>query len=210
MSETDRRKWDARYRDGSYAGREHPSAFLAEWEPRLPHGRALDVACGAGRNSLFLATTGRQVDAVDISASGLERGRQAAARRGLRIGWQQADLEADGGNALPAGPYDLIVVVRYVNRELWPRLIERLAPGGVLLCEQHVDSTEAVVGPKSDAFRLRPEELLRTATNARRLDLRVLHYDEGIVTDPDGRRAALARLVMHRSATGEPGTGRDE
>ncbi|HWM27888.1 MAG TPA: hypothetical protein VNQ14_05490, partial [Woeseiaceae bacterium] len=68
MSETDRLKWDERYRCGSYGGREHPTALLAEWDPRLPHGRVLDVACGAGRNSLFLAATGRQVDAIDISA----------------------------------------------------------------------------------------------------------------------------------------------
>ena len=210
MSEADRRKWDARYRGGSYADRAHPSALLAEWEPRLPRGRALDVACGAGRNSLFLASTGRQVDAVDISAEGLERARQAASGGGLRIRWQRADLEADGDAALPAGPYDLVVLVRYVNRALWPGLLERLAPGGVLLCEQHVDSMEDVVGPRSAAFRMRPGELLRAATEEPPFGLRVLHYDEGTVTDPDGRTAALARLVLRRSAPGERTIGPDE
>ena len=198
MSEADRLKWDERYRCGSYGDREHPAALLAEWEPRLPRGRALDVACGAGRNSLFLAATGRRVDAIDISAVGLEQGRAAAARRGLDIRWIEADLEGGEHDVLPPGRYDLIVLVRYVNPELLGRLFERLEYGGVLLCEQHVDSAEDVIGPKNPAFRLRHNELLRDAMRAAAGDGRVLYYREGVVTDPDGRQAALSQLVMCR------------
>ncbi|MEX2123468.1 MAG: class I SAM-dependent methyltransferase [Woeseia sp.] len=198
MSETDRLKWDERYCTGSYVGREHPTALLAEWEPQLPRGRALDVACGAGRNSLFLAATGRRVDAIDISPVGLERAKEAAERRGLEIRWIEADLEANSRTVLPPGPYDLIVLVRYVNRDLLPHLLERLDVGGVLLCEQHVDSTEEVVGPTTPAFRLRHNELLRDAMRVAEPDHGVLYYREGVVTDPDGRRAALSQLVMCR------------
>ena len=198
MSATDRLKWDERYRCGSYGGREHPTELLAEWEPRLPHGRVLDVACGAGRNSLFLAATGRQVDAIDISAVGLELGRQAAGRRGLDIRWIEADLEAGQSVVWPAGRYELIVIVRYVNQELLGHLFERLGDGGVLLCEQHVDSAEDVIGPKNPAFRLRHNELLRNAMRVAAEDGRVLYYREGVVTDPDGRQAALSQLVMRR------------
>ena len=68
MTQAERDKWNERYRGGSYEGRDHPTALLAEWAPRLPPGRALDVACGAGRNALFLARAGYSVDAVDGAA----------------------------------------------------------------------------------------------------------------------------------------------
>lgn len=199
-SETDRERWERRYREGAYADRTHPAALLAEWEPKLPRGRALDVACGAGRNALFLASTGRRVDAVDISPTALDRAREAAAVRGLDVRWIEADLAPDPDAALPEGPYDLIVVVRYVHRGLVAPLWRRLAPGGALLCEQHLDSDEDVIGPRRSEFRMRRNELLRGML-AMGPDVEIRYYHEGIVTDPDGRRAALAQLVSLKRNT---------
>jgi SAM-dependent methyltransferase len=196
MSQEDRLKWDDRYRSGAYADREYPAQLLAEWEPKLARGRALDVACGAGRNSLFLAAAGWQVDAIDISPVGLARAEETASSRGLKVRWIEADLEVDPIPVLPPGPYDLIVMTRYVNRPLLPLLPERLACDGVLLCEQHVDSADDVSGPKSPRFRMRANELLRVVAGT--ADQRVLYYREGLVTDPDGRNAALAQLVTRR------------
>lgn len=193
MSEAERDKWNERYREGCYESREHPTALLADWAPRLSVGRALDVACGAGRNALFLAAAGFRVDAVDISDVGLERARGAAARRGLGVRLIAGDL-ARPDECLPDERYQLIVWVRYVNAELMPHLIRRLAPGGHLLCEQHLVTTADVVGPRSPEFRLQPNELLRSAA-----ELLVVHYSEGIVVDPDGRRAALAQMVARRA-----------
>ena len=189
MSAAERDKWDARYRDGAYEGRSHPTALLATWLPRLPHGRALDVACGAGRNALFLAINGYDVTAVDISVVGLDRGRRVATERGLSVDWLYADLD-DPERALPAGRFDLIVWARYVHKTLMPYLIARLAPGGALLCEQHLITDEPVAGPTSTAFRLAPGELNRAAAG-----LRVEYSYEGLVVDPDGRSVALAQLI---------------
>jgi SAM-dependent methyltransferase len=198
MSDTDRAKWNARYHEGAYAERLHPTALLEEWLSRLPRGRALDVACGAGRNALFLAAAGYEVDAVDISREALERARRrAAAARSLRVHWLEADLET---LALPDGPYDLIVMVRYVNRPLLPRLIERLAPGGHLLWEQHLLTAEPVAGPTDPRFRVAPGELPSAAG-----DLEVLMHREGSIVDPDGRRVALAQLVARRPADATAG-----
>ena len=65
MSTVERDKWNERYREGAYEERTHPTALLAEWLPRLPRGTALDVACGAGRNAIYLAAHGYRVTAVD-------------------------------------------------------------------------------------------------------------------------------------------------
>lgn len=194
MSRAERDKWDERYRSGSYAARTHPTALIAEWAPRLTAGRALDVACGAGRNALYLAALGFAVDALDISPVALARASEAAARRKLAIRWLEADLDEDPERSLPDARYDLIVWVRYVNRGLMSSLSRRLGPGGHLICEQHLITSAAVVGPQSPEFRLQPGELRAWAAA---LDL--LDYREGLVNDPDGRTAALAQLVARRT-----------
>ena len=188
MSDAERHKWDERYRDGAYEGRTHPTALVAAWVPFLPRGAALDVACGAGRNALFLAEAGFAVTALDISAVALDRGRRAAADRGLAIDFREADF--DRPHELAPSSYDLIVWIRYVNRALLPHLIERVRPGGHLICEQHVDTTAEVAGPRSREFRLRAGELREAARG-----MSVRHYSEGLVVDPDGRTVALAQLV---------------
>jgi tellurite methyltransferase len=192
VSRAERDKWDARYRAGAYADRANPTALLAQWLDRLPRGRALDIACGAGRNALFLAAAGYAVDAVDISSAGLERGRATADERGLEIGWHCVDLEELPG-ALPRGPYDLVVWVRYVNAALWPEIVSRLAPGGYLLVEQHLVTSADVVGPTSAAFRLEPGELARAASA-----LVAVYVHEGLIVDPDDRPAALAQFIGRR------------
>src|SRR5690606_15316789 len=163
-----------------------------------------------GRNSLFLAARGWNVDAIDIANEGLDRARATAEERGLDVQWIEADLDADRGDplerALPDGSgkvYDLIVLVRYVNLPLLDHLVGRLAPGGVLLCEQHLESTADVVGPRSAAFRLKSGELLENVKRlAAREPLRVLDYREGPVQDPDGRQAALVQLLLRRDPSG--------
>jgi len=194
MSDTDRKKWDERYASGAYKARKHPTQLLADWIDDLPKGRALDVACGAGRNSLYLAEHGYSVDAIDISAIALERARTSAAERELDVNWIEMDLETE---VIPNDHYDLIIIVRYTHPTLVADLIGRLADGGFLLCEQHLMTHCDVVGPTSAAFRTRPNELLGLSTG-----LRVIYYHEGLVEDPDGRTAALAQLIGCRGTAG--------
>jgi SAM-dependent methyltransferase len=190
MTQADRERWDERYRDGAYAGRTEPSALLAQWIDRIPPGRALDVACGAGRNALFLAARGFEVDAVDISAVALDRGRALARAAGLQVNWIEQDL--DEPLALGAD-YALVVVARYVNLPLIRQLADKLGPGGFLVCEEHLVTTAEVIGPSNPAFRVRPGELREVAGG-----LQIRFMQEGIIEEPDGRPAALARLVAER------------
>lgn len=194
MSDADRRKWDARYRQGGAEETGPPSALLEEvladedFLATRP-STALDVACGSGRNALYLAGRGFEVDAVDISPEALARGRMAADRLGLTIRWLQRDL--DEGLVLP-GPYDLIVMTRYLNLALIPTLGRLLNPGGRLVVEVFLDwqGNEPVTGPRNASFRAAPGALARSCR-----ELSVLQLEEGPITGRHGRVEALARIV---------------
>ena len=191
MSGKDRTKWNKRYRDGAYAQRVRPSELLETWIGQIPPGRALDVACGAGRNALYLATRGFSVDAVDISREGLNRARDSARNPGLQVNWVEHDLD----DPLPLDNlYQLILVIRYVNLPLLRRLTASLAPGGYLICEQHLVTDAEVIGPVSPSFRVKSGDLRAAAAG-----LRIHHLEETLVEEPDGRMAALARLVAQAS-----------
>ena len=194
MSDADRERWNARYEAGEYAARTHPSALLAAWIGRLPRGRALDVACGRGRNAIHLAANGYAVDAMDISDVALARARERADAAGVAVNWIEADLERPD---IARDAYDVVVIARFLNRPLIPRLIDALRPGGHIVYDHHYIAPVEVGGPKSRRFRARPNELLE-----RFRTLRVLFYEEGIVAEPDGGRMALARLVACRGSPG--------
>ena len=194
MSDADREHWNTRYESGTYASRTHPSALLAAWTDRLPRGRALDVACGLGRNAIHLAANGYEVDAMDISDVALAGARARADAAGVTVNWIEADLEQP---EIARGAYDVIVVARFLDRPLIPRLIDALHPGGHVVYDHHYITPADVGGPSSRRFRARPNELLE-----RFRALRILSYEEGIVADPDGRRMALARLVACKGSPG--------
>ena len=194
MGDADRERWNARYESGEYAARTHPSPLLAAWIDRLPRGRALDVACGRGRNAIHLAANGYVVDAMDISDVALARARERADAAGVAVNWIEADLERSD---IARDMYDVIVIARFMHRPLIPRLIDALRPGGHIVYDHHYITPVEVGGPKSRRFRARPNELLE-----RFRALRVLFYEEGIVADPDGGRMALARLVACKGSPG--------
>ena len=193
MSDRDRDKWNRRYAAGSYHNN-NPVAFLADWVARMPVGRALDVACGAGRNAVLLAQAGYQVDAIDISSEGLALARQHAEALGLRINWIEQDLDRPYRFDTD---YDLIVMMWYVNPGLLSRLCNSLAPGGYLLCEEHLVTDEDVIGPTGPDYRVAPGELRKAVSG-----LEVLLYEEAIRTTAEKELIASARLVARKDQAG--------
>jgi SAM-dependent methyltransferase len=187
MSKQDRIKWDQRYAEGSYH-KNNPVTLVEDWLPRLPVGRVLDVACGAGRNSLFLAHAGYQVDAIDISREGLNLARQKAENQGLSINWIEQDLDQPYRFNTN---YDLIIVMWYVNLKLISRLCSCLAPGGYLLCEEHLATDLEVIGPGSLNYRVAPGDLAEAVSG-----VDVLLYQESIEMNAEGEQVASARLVV--------------
>jgi tellurite methyltransferase len=182
----DRERWDAKFRAGSHAS-DSPPAWLAAFDSALPRaGRALDVAAGAGRVARFWAARGLATTAADVSPVALELARAAVARDGHRLELLALDLERE---SLPEGPFAAISCFHYLQRDLFPRLVERLAPGGVLACEiATVRNLERHASP-GRRFLLEPGELLELC-----LPLEILSHSEGWEGD-----SFLARAVARRA-----------
>ena len=187
--EADRAKWNQRYREGAYAARLHPTSLLKNWLARLPHSCVLDIACGTGRNSRFVAQSAEQVIGIDISEVAISQARELSS--GLpNVHFLISDLD----HGLPLNhAFDLIVLVRFVNLELIQQLHDFLVPGGVVLVEEHLrwdDSDLNLAGPKNPDYRLEPGVLAQTLSS-----LQTMHSFEGLVRDPLGEQSALAQFI---------------
>ncbi|WP_169053917.1 class I SAM-dependent methyltransferase [Agromyces sp. H66] len=184
---TDAAAWDARYRSAAEAGgREwaaEPHGELRRVAGALAPGRALDLACGDGRNAAWLARRGWSVTAVDFSAEALELARSHAPEG---IDWVQADVTG----WQPDGDYDLITIT-YLQlpapamRSVLARASTWLAPGGTLIVISHdIENLAAgAPGPKNPAV-LHTPELLREAVEGLHI-ITAERFRRDTVTDPE-------------------------
>ena len=166
-----------------------PSRWLVDHAHLLPpDGYALDVACGTGRHALWLSAHGFVTRAVDRDRAAIEHLRESAQQRQLAIDAQVVNLE-DGTASLPAHAFDVIVVVSYLHRPLFPELREALRPGGILVYETFTRDQARRGKPTNPAFLLEPGELRRLID-----PLDVLAEREG---DFDGKM--VASVIAKRS-----------
>ena len=182
--EPGRERWNARYRrDGAGVGRE-PSEWLVAHRDLVVAagpGRALDLACGGGRNALALAGWGFDVDAVDVSDVAIDALRDAVAATGAAVTPLRADLDE---TPFPRPPYRAILNFNFLSRPLFGRIVDALDEGGVLVFETFMRD------PQRARVSLEPGELLE-AFGA----LEVLAHHE----DPEEHRAGL---VARRASRG--------
>jgi SAM-dependent methyltransferase len=198
VAEADRERWNRRYTE-RYEARDYafePTHWLPEIEAQLRpprrDARALDLACGGGRNAVWLAERGWTVDAWDLSDVGLailgrELDQRAAIAAPLEVYPQQVDLDAA---TLPTAAYDLVLNLLFLDRRLWPSLVAALRPGGLLAFETFVN-LPAPAGRRSEVS---PEHLLQPG------ELREAFDALGLATvahDEDGLRGT-ARLLARR------------
>jgi SAM-dependent methyltransferase len=154
VSDEDRQRWNAKWRDGPPRDASRFLVSLGEVVPRA--GRALDVAGGPGHDALWLAARGLDVTLVDVSDVALARAREAATARGLPLTLEARDLELAG---VPDGPWDLVVCLNYLQRSLFPRWPQVLAPGGLLVFAQPTRTNLERNPNPSSRFSLAPGEL---------------------------------------------------
>lgn len=171
----------------------HGTGPASTWVQRFSHlvppgARVLDVACGAGRHSLWLAARGATVVAIDRDEAALALLQQHANSGGL--GGSVRTLCADIENApwpLAGERFDALIITNYLWRPLWPQLMASLHPGGLLLVETFALGHGRFGRPRNPDFLLQPGELLDTAQG-----LHILAYEDGLLADPPQRVQRIA------------------
>lgn len=163
--------WNERYQQAEFVWSLAPNSFVAEQLADLAPGRALDLACGEGRNALWLARQGWRVTAVDFADVALDKGRRRAANDGLELDWVAADL----AEYVPeAGGFDLVLIA-YLHllphdfETVLRRAAGALAPGGTLFVVGHdaTNPAEGVGGPQDPYILYTPEKLTAPLTALR-------------------------------------------
>lgn len=136
-----------------------PTRWLVDHARVLPEaGDALDVASGTGRNAFWLAARGLTTLAIDRDARAIAAIRRTARDLNLSLRGEVVDLETEEPR-LPVAAFDVLVVVHYLHRPLFPALRSALRPGGVLVYETFTRAQAQRGKPTNPAFLLEPGEL---------------------------------------------------
>ncbi|MFC9355364.1 class I SAM-dependent methyltransferase [Rhodococcus sp. NPDC057014] len=201
--------WDERYSQSELVWGAPPNAVVVEQVTALPRGRALDLACGEGRNAHWLATRGWEVTGLDYSAVALDKARRVAAEapRSVRerLDYRVADVtESDLG-----GEYDLVLMI-YLHLapeerlQVVNRAISALKPDGILMILGHdaVNLSQGVGGPQDIEILYTPDDLVTMLGGRLNVDVAERRF-----RDTDAGTAIDALLVAHRPSLGSPVNG---
>lgn len=171
MSEQDKRKWNQKYSAMIEQG-QSPSVNprLMEWTPSLTGGICLDLACGLGGNSLYLAEKGYQVSAVDISEIAIHYLNHAAKQQQLDVVGKVIDLDEF---KLPNDCYDLIVITFFLDRRLFTEIKRAVKPGGLVFMETYYNSPLNTKPSVSKEYKLASQELIDQFS-----DWNLIHFAE--------------------------------
>ena len=170
MSLKDKEKWNAKYDGDSYIAGKEPCEWLKTHSGLLTEGgKALDIAAGEGRNSVFTSTLGFEVVSMDISEIALAKAQKLANEKNVKIRILAADLD---NKSLPKNEYDLVLCFNFLERKLFPEIRKTLKPGGILFYETfNVDYLKYSNFKKE--WVLEPNELINVFN-----DFRILRYRE--------------------------------
>ena len=191
-----REHWDERYGTEELIWKAEPNRFLVEELDALAPGRALDVACGEGRNAVWLASKGWRVTGADFSRAGLAKAQRLATDRGVEVTWVEADVVEWQP---PTASFDLVVVM-YLHlpaeqrRRALAHAAAALAPGGVLLVVGHDTSNllKGTGGPQDPAVLFTPEEIVEDLSG---LQIERAEQVKRTVVSDAGEATAIDALV---------------
>jgi SAM-dependent methyltransferase len=194
--------WDDRYRHSELVWSAGPNQFVVERTSGLVPGRALDLACGEGRNALWLAEQGWQVEAADFSEVAIEKARRIAGHRGIPVSFSVADAVTGEGLTV-FQPFDLVLVayLQLPDPDLDAALAvaaSMLAPGGrLLVIGHHLDNLDRGHGGPTDPAVLHDPARIADHLRSVRPQLDLVHSGEveRTVDTPDGPRRAVDSLV---------------
>ncbi|WP_172399756.1 methyltransferase domain-containing protein [Geothermobacter hydrogeniphilus] len=182
--------WDERWRQRE--GDLEPDPWLVAVAALFPAvGDCLDVACGRGRNALWLAGQGWRVTGIDKSPVGLEIAAREAAQKGLSLTLRQQDLERSP--RLPVDCCDLLLQFFYLQRALYPALLAAVRPGGVAVVRTFSLAGPFAAGGLARQFVLNPGELPEVFAG-----WEILRHEEGLEASRKG--GSLAGIVARKPA----------
>jgi len=180
----DKQRWNERYLENPMP--QTVSPLLEKYIEHVNVGQAIDVACGTGRNTHYLADLGFLIDAIDISDYALERVRESSTINKI-------DSDLDKYNLTP-NKYDLIVNVNYLNRRLVSQMKDALRSGGVVIFETFIVAHGDFKLPTTNLdYLLRKNELLHSF-----IGLDIIYYEERIDTNLRGERVKIASIVAKK------------
>lgn len=184
MAQEDKERWDEKYQNNKIP--DEPIKLVTDYVKLATGKHALDIACGMGRHSKYLASLGFNVDALDISTVALEQLKNIP-----QIHAKEVDFDT---YTLPKEKYDLIVCTYYLERKLFPQMIEALKPNGIILMETFLHHPGNERTASNPAFLLNDGEL--EATFGDRCEL--LHMPEFWDEDYLGNKTRKTSMVARK------------
>jgi SAM-dependent methyltransferase len=187
----DQMRWDLKYQEKKFDPTQAASTILKRYLRFFPKGKVLDLAAGEGRNAVFLAEHGFDVEAMDISKVAMSRARKLARAKGVRIRTIAADLDT---YAIPKERYGLVIDFYFLDRRLIPRIKKGLRKDGMVVFETYTTEQRNLGSghPSELKYLLKPNELLRLFR-----DFKILFYREGIFRE-GGKQRAIASLIAQK------------
>lgn len=152
MAQEDKERWNEKYQNNPMP--DEPIKLVSDYASLAPGKQALDIACGMGRHSKHLASKGFEVDALDISSVAIEQLQNIPNIHAVEVDFDTFTL--------PKEKYDLIVCTYFLERRLFPQMIEALKPNGIILLETFLHDPGNERAPSNPAFLLSKGELAAT------------------------------------------------
>lgn len=164
-----------------------PNDRLKGFSLYLNGGTALDIACGLGGNSLFLATRNYQVQAIDISDVAIHYLKEQATKQKLAIDPQVRDLTTANQLLRKKGPFDLVIITYYLDRTIYPLIKNILNKDGYFYMETYYQSPMQQVQGVSNQYKLQPQELLKEFA-----DWNIIFFEEN---EHEGRQTLFCKKI---------------
>jgi len=180
----DKERWNRRHVEKPM--RKSVEPIITKYIDLATKGKALDIACGIGRNTHYLLERGFVIDAVDLSDYALSQ-----VQNSKQINKIEVDLDSYN---LQKNEYDLVVNINYLSRRLFPQIKEALKPNGVLIFETFIVAHGDFKQPANPEYLLRVNELLHAF-----IGLDIIYYEERDDKNLRGEETRVASLVAKRS-----------
>lgn len=186
MALEDKVRWDEKYLDNPMP--DEPIKLISDYANLATGNQALDIACGMGRHSKYLASLGFDVDALDISSVAIEQLQNIP-----NIHAKEVDFDT---YTLPKEQYDLIICTYFLERRLFPQMIKALKPNGIILIETFLYDPNNERKASNPAFLLKKGELEDTF-NAQ---CELLHLPEFWAEDYRGFKTMKTSMVARKKS----------